>query len=97
MFALNAVPDVCTVAGTLHVFWVEGQFPPNVNVTIMILRAPATGELPSTTATTLVVPVGQFSASTTATLSVPAGERFTATSHALCSHNGLVLRTRLRA
>ena len=97
LFALNAVPDVCTVAGSLHDFWVEGQFSPNVNVTITILRAPATGGLPSTTPITLVVPAGQFSASTAATLSVPAGERITATSNALWNHNGLVLRARLRA
>lgn len=97
MFALNAVPDVCTVAGTLHDFWVEGQFSPNVNVTITILRAPATGGLPSTTPITLAVPAGQFSATTAATLSVPAGERITATSNALWNHNGLVLRARLRA
>lgn len=97
LFALNAVPDVCTVAGTLHDFWVEGQFSPNVNVTITILRAPATGGLPSTTPITLTVPTGQFSATTAATLSVPAGERITATSNALWNHNGLVLRARLRA
>jgi len=96
-FALNAVPDICTAAGTLHDFWVEGQFSPNVNVTITILRAPATGGLPSTTAITIAVPAGQFSASSAATLTVPAGERITATSNALWNHNGLVLRARLRA
>jgi len=97
MFAINVVPDVCTVAGTLHDFWVEGQIGPNVNVTITILRAPAIGGFPSTTAVTLVVPPGQTSASTAATLTVPAGERITATSNALWNHNGLVLRARLRA
>lgn len=97
MLSLNVVPDVCTVAGTLRDFWVEGQASTNVNVTITLLRAPSTGGFPSTTAVTLTVPVGQVSASSAATLTVAAGERISATSNALWNHNGLVLRARLRA
>ena len=97
MLSLNVVPDVCTVAGTLRDFWVEGQASTNVNVTITLLRAPSTGGFPSTTAVTLTIPVGQVSASSAATLSVAAGERISATSNALWNHNGLVLRARLRA
>ena len=97
MLALNVVPDVCAVAGTLHDFWVEGQASANVNVTITLLRAPSTGGFPSTTAVTLTVPVGQVSASSAATLSVAAGDRISATSNALWNHHGLVFRARLRA
>jgi hypothetical protein len=97
MLSLNVVPDVCTVAGTLHDFWVEGQAFPNVNVTITLLRAPSTGGFPSTTPVTLTVPVGSVSASSAATLAVSAGDRISATSNALWNHSGLVLRARLRA
>ena len=97
MLSLNAAPDVCTVAGTLHDFWVEGQTFPNVNVTITLLRAPATGGFPATTPITLTISVGQVHASSAATLAVAAGDRITATSNAHWNHSGLVLRARLRA
>jgi hypothetical protein len=97
MLSLNAAPDVCTVAGTLHDFWVEGQAFPNVNVTITLLRAPATGGFPSTTPITLTIPVGQVYASSAALLAVAAGDRISATSNAHWNHSGLVLRARLRA
>jgi hypothetical protein len=97
MLSLNAAPDVCTVAGTLHDFWVGGQAFPNVNVTITLLRAPATGGFPATTPITLTIPVGQAHASSAATLAVAAGDRISATSNAHWNHSGLVLRARLRA
>ena len=97
MLSLNVAPDVCTVAGTLRDFWVEGQASANVSVTITLLRAPSSGGFPSTTPVTLTVPVGQVTASSATTLSVNAGDRISATSNALWNHSGLVLRARLRA
>jgi hypothetical protein len=97
MLSLNAAPDVCTVAGTLHDFWVEGQTFPSVNVTITLLRAPATGGFPATTPITLTISVGQVHASSAALLAVAAGDRISATSNAHWNHSGLVLRARLRA